>query len=76
LFNPTPKEVSVRLTSETIEDVLDLVLVHAERSLDLRDVSSIDVYALLLLDLVVRHTRESGAPLRVTWPNRPPCAVG
>jgi hypothetical protein len=71
LCNPTPKEVSVRLTSETIEDVLDLVLVHAERSLDLRDVGSIDVYALLLLDLVVRHTRESGAPLRVTWPESP-----
>lgn len=61
----------MRLTSETIEDVLDLVLVHAERSLDLRDVGSIDVYALLLLDLVVRHTRESGAPLRVTWPESP-----
>jgi hypothetical protein len=61
----------VRLTSETIEDVLDLVLVHAERSLDLRDVRSIDVYALLLLDLVVRHTRESGAPLRVAWPESP-----
>jgi len=61
----------VRLTNETIEDVLDLVLVHAERSLDLRDVRSIDVYALLLLDLVVRHTRESGAPLRVAWPESP-----
>jgi hypothetical protein len=61
----------VRLTSETIEDVLDLVLVEAERSLDLRDVRSIDVYALLLLDLVVRHARESGAPLRVTWPESP-----
>jgi hypothetical protein len=67
----TPKEVSVRLTSETIEDVLDLVLVEAERSLDLRDVGSIDAYALLLLDLVVRHARESGAPLRVTWPESP-----
>jgi len=61
----------VRLTSETIEDVLDLVLVEAERSLDLRDVGSIDAYALLLLDLVVRHARESGAPLRVTWPESP-----
>jgi hypothetical protein len=61
----------VRLTSETIEDVLDLVLVEAECSLDLRDVGSIDVYALLLLDLVVRHARESGAPLRVTWPESP-----
>jgi hypothetical protein len=61
----------VRLTSETIEDVLDLVLVEAERSLDLRDVGSIDVYALLLLDLVVRRARESGAPLRVTWPESP-----
>jgi len=61
----------VRLTSETIEDVLDLVLVEAERSLDLSDVRSIDVYALLLLDLVVRHARESGAPLRVAWPESP-----
>jgi len=61
----------VRLTSETIEDVLDLVLVEAERSLDLRDVGSIDAYALLLLDLVVRHARESGAPLRVAWPESP-----
>jgi hypothetical protein len=61
----------VRLTSETIEDVLDLVLVQAERSLDLRDVGSIDAYALLLLDLVMRHARESGAPLRVTWPESP-----
>jgi len=61
----------VRLTSETIEDVLDLVLVKAERSLDLSDVGSIDAYALLLLDLVVRHARESGAPLRVTWPQSP-----
>ena len=61
----------MRLTSETIEDVLDLVLVEAERSLDLSDVRSIDVYALLLLDLVVRHARESGAPLRVTWPESP-----
>jgi hypothetical protein len=67
----TPKEVFVRLTSETIEDVLDLVLVEAERSLDLRDVGSIDAYALLLLDLVVRHARESGVPLRVTWPESP-----
>jgi hypothetical protein len=61
----------VRLTSETIEDVLDLVFVEAERSLDLRDVRSIDVYALLLLDLAVRHARESGAPLRVAWPESP-----
>ncbi|MCX6099707.1 MAG: hypothetical protein NTX69_06800 [Candidatus Bipolaricaulota bacterium] len=61
----------MRLTSETIEDVLDLVLVEAERSIDLRDVRSIDVYALLLLDLVVRHARESGTPLRVTWPESP-----
>jgi len=61
----------VRLTSETIEDVLDLVLVEAERSLDLSDVRSIDVYALLLLDLVVRRARESGAPLRVAWPESP-----
>ncbi len=61
----------MRLTSETIEDVLDLVLVQAERSIDLRDVGSIDAYALLLLDLVVRHARESGAPLRVTWPESP-----
>ena len=61
----------MRLTSETIEDVLDLVLVEAERSLDLRDVGSIDVYALLLLDLVERRARESGAPLRVTWPESP-----
>jgi hypothetical protein len=61
----------VRLTSETIEDVLDLVLVEAERSLDLSDVRSIDAYALLLLDLVVRHARESGAPLRVAWPESP-----
>ena len=62
----------MRLTNETIEDILDLVLVQAARSLDLRDVRSIDVYALLLLDLVVRHARESGAPLRVTWPESPP----
>ena len=61
----------MRLTSETIEDVLDLVLVEAERSLDLSDVRSIDVYALLLLDLVVRHARESGTPLRVAWPESP-----
>ncbi|MEI6171904.1 MAG: pentapeptide repeat-containing protein, partial [bacterium] len=61
----------MRLTSETIEDVLDLVLVEAERSLDLSDVGSIDAYALLLLDLVVRHARESGAPFRVTWPESP-----
>ncbi len=61
----------MRLTSETIEGLLDLVVVEAERFLDLRGIQSIDVYALLLLDLLVRHARESGAPLRVAWPETP-----
>jgi hypothetical protein len=57
----------VRLTRETIEDVVDLVGA-GERSLDLRGVTSMDAYALLLLDLVVRDARESGRPLQVAWP--------
>lgn len=57
----------MRLTGETIEDVLDLVA-SGERALDLRAVTSVDVYALLVLDLAVRDARESGRPLRVAWP--------
>ncbi len=60
----------MRLTSETIEDVVDFAA-GGERALDLRGVVSVDVYALLLLDLVVRHSRESGRPLRVAWPESP-----
>ncbi len=60
----------MRLTSETIEDVVDFA-VGSERALDLRGVVSIDVYALLLLDLIVRHARETGRPLRVAWPESP-----
>jgi hypothetical protein len=60
----------VRLTSETIEDVIDLAA-SGEWTLDLRGVASIDAYALLVLDLVVRHARESRRPLRVAWPELP-----
>ncbi|MEW5826462.1 MAG: hypothetical protein AB1778_06475 [Candidatus Bipolaricaulota bacterium] len=61
----------MRLTVETIEDVLDLVYVHRESTLDLRGVSAVDPYALLTLDLAVRHARESGRRLRVAWPDAP-----
>ncbi len=57
----------MRLTAETMEEVIDL-LASGERSLDLRDATSIDVYSLLLLDLAVRHAQELGHPLRVLWP--------
>ncbi len=57
----------MHLTTETIEDVIDLVAA-GERSLDLRNVTSMDVYALLLLDLLVREARESDRPLQIAWP--------
>lgn len=57
----------MRLTSETMEEVLDAVA-SGERAIDLRGVTSIDVHALLLLDLLVRRAREEGRPLRVAWP--------
>ncbi len=60
----------MRLTSETIEGVVDFAA-GDKRALDLRGVVSIDVHALLLLDLIVRHARETGRPLRVAWPESP-----
>lgn len=57
----------MRLTSETMEEVLDAAA-SGERAIDLRGVTSIDVHALLLLDLLVRRAREEGRPLRVAWP--------
>lgn len=61
----------MRLTVETIEDVLDLLSVENASALDLRAVHQIDLYALLVLDLAVRHARETGRRLRVAWPEAP-----
>ena len=57
----------MRLTNETMEEVVDAVA-SGERAIDLRSVTSIDVHALLFLDLLVRQAREEGRPLRVAWP--------
>ncbi len=59
----------MRLTLDTIEDLLDVIHGEGRRDLDLRAVRFIDPYALLLLDLSVRHAREAGAPLRIQWPS-------
>jgi hypothetical protein len=60
----------VRLTSETIEGVVEAVA-SGEQTLDLCNARSIDIYALLLLDLLVRDAREVGRPLRIMWPEAP-----
>lgn len=61
----------MRLTSETIEEVIAAVA-SGERTIDLRSVSSVDVYALLVLDLLVRQARETGRPVSVAWPTAGP----
>ncbi len=53
-----------------MEEVVDAVA-SGERSIDLRGITSIDVHALLFLDLLVRQAREEGRPLRVAWPESP-----
>jgi anti-sigma regulatory factor (Ser/Thr protein kinase) len=61
----------MRLTFETIEEVLSYVYVDGGRVLDLSAVRFVDPYALLILDLAVRHGRETGKPLQVQWPATP-----
>jgi len=59
-----------RLTVETIDDILERVLVQQEASVDLRDVRSIDPCALLLLNLLVLEARERRIAVRFDWPQR------
>ncbi|MGD9676644.1 MAG: hypothetical protein AB7V19_08170 [Candidatus Bipolaricaulia bacterium] len=61
----------MELTIESIEEVLSHLYVDGGRDLDLRSVTFIDPYALLVLDLAVRDARATGRPLRVEWPTLP-----
>jgi len=60
-----------QLTVETVDQVLDVLVAQRVPELDLRHVTFIDPYALLLLVLGVRHRMEEGARLAVRWPQRP-----
>lgn len=57
-----------RLTVETIDQVIEAVIVHRAGELDLRHISFIDPYALLLLGFCVLHRREEGGRLAIQWP--------
>jgi len=58
-----------RLTMETIDDVIELVVDHGAEDLDLRAVRFVDPYALLLLDLLA--TRSDDRSMRIAWPETP-----
>ncbi len=57
-----------RLTAETIDDIVEQVLVYGAKSIDLRGVRFVDPYALLLLTLLVLVARERGTAVRFEWP--------
>lgn len=59
------------LTVETIDQVIEAVVVHRASELDLSHVSFIDPYALLLLALCILHQRASGRRLTIHWPHTP-----
>ena len=60
-----------QLTVETIDDVVQQVLVRGAARVDLRDVRQIDPYALLLLTLLVLEAQERGIASRFDWPQSP-----
>lgn len=60
-----------QLTVETVDQVLDVLVTQHVNELDLRHVTFIDPYALLLLVLGMRHCLEEGARLAIQWPQRP-----
>ena len=59
------------LTVETIDGVLERILEDRVESLDLRGVRFADLYALLLLDLLVLEAKERRSRLRIDWPEAP-----
>ena len=60
-----------QLTVETVDQVLDVLVNRHASALDLRHVTFVDPYALLLLVLGMRHRSETGEHLAVQWPQRP-----
>lgn len=60
-----------QLTVETVDQVLDVLVTQHVNELDLRHVTYIDPYALLLLVLGIRHCLEEGVALAIQWPQRP-----
>ncbi len=57
-----------QLTVETIDQVLDVLVAQKANELDLRHITFIDPYALLLLALGMRHRLEVGPHLVIQWP--------
>jgi len=62
------------LTIERVEELLRFVDDGVPSRLDLSAVRFADPYGLLLLDLLIHHRADSGAPLRVAWPTHPAVA--
>ncbi|MBU0595835.1 hypothetical protein KJ567_04030 [Candidatus Bipolaricaulota bacterium] len=60
-----------RLTIETIDDLLDLVLERKAGSIDLRNARFVDPYALLLLDLLMLELRDRGRRVDLVRPASP-----
>ena len=60
-----------QLTVETIDQVLDVLVVQKAGELDLRHITFIDPYALLLLALGVRYRWEVGSHPVIQWPKSP-----
>ncbi len=60
-----------QLTVETIDQVLDVLVVQKANELDLRHITFIDPYALLLLALGTRYRLEVGPHLVIQWPKSP-----
>jgi anti-sigma regulatory factor (Ser/Thr protein kinase) len=60
-----------QLSAGTIDDVLDQVFLRGVTHVDLRNVRSVDPFALLLLTLLVLEARERGIAVRFDWPQAP-----
>ena len=60
-----------KLTVETIDQVLDVLVAQKANEVDLRHITFIDPYALLLLALGMRHRLEVGPHLVIQWPKSP-----
>ena len=59
-----------QLTVETVDQVLEVLVTQKATELDLRHVTFVDPYALLLLALGMRHRLKEGSRVVVQWPQR------
>ncbi|MCD6495303.1 hypothetical protein J7K60_04530 [Candidatus Bipolaricaulota bacterium] len=60
----------MRLTVDTIDQVIEVIISKESVRLDLTGVGFIDPYSLLLLVLCLRYRQMFGSPLAVRWPVR------